>query len=202
MSLQLRLWIAALVIGVLAAAAGAIVHLNPGQGDAEARNRIGGPFTLVNGQGETVTEDSFDGQYRLVYFGYTYCPDVCPTSLLTITRALNSLAETAPQKARAVTPIFITVDPARDTPEIVGDYVSNFHERMVGLTGSPEQIAQAARAYKVRYWKVESEESSSYTMAHTASAFLMGPNGDYLTEFEHDAAPETIAQGLAERVSG
>lgn len=201
MTLALRLWISALAVAALAVVGGGILYFS-GDRDARAADEIGGPFTLVNGDGETVTEEKFDGQYKLVYFGYTYCPDVCPTSLLTVTRALNGLEKQAPEKANSITPIFITVDPERDTPEVVGDYVTNFHERMVGLTGSDAQIAEAAKQYRVRYWRVKGKDQTAYTMAHSAYTFLMGPDGEYIGRFDHKATAKQVQEMLAERISG
>ena len=161
---------------------------------------VGGPFELTDHTGETRTAEDFRGRYTLVYFGFTFCPDVCPTGLATMSRALESLAERAPKKAEAVVPIFITVDPERDDVEAMGAYVSHFHDRMVGLTGTPEQIAAAAKEYRVYYRKVEDEESGSYLMDHSSFIFLMGPEGEYLTHFTHETPVEELAAGLAERV--
>ncbi len=200
MSLALRLWISAVALAVLAVAGGGILYFTE-ERNAQAANRIGGPFTLVDTEGETVTNADFRGQYKLVLFGYTYCPDVCPTSLLTITRALHALEEQAPAKVQRITPIFISVDPERDTPKVLGDYVSNFHGSLVGLTGSDAQIAEAAKQYRVRYWRVQGEDESAYTMAHTAYTFLMGPEGELITRFDHKTPANEMAQVLAEQVS-
>lgn len=200
MSLALRLWISAVALAVLAVAGGGILYFTK-ERDAQAANRIGGPFTLVNTKGETVTEADFRGQYKLVFFGYTYCPDVCPTSLLNITRALNTLEKQMPEKVDNITPIFISVDPERDTTEVLGDYVSNFHDNVVGLTGSDAQIAEAAKQYRVRYWRVQGEDQSAYTMAHTAYIFLMGPEGKLITRFDHKTPASEMAQVLAKQVS-
>lgn len=161
---------------------------------------IGGPFELVNGQGQTVTEADFRGRYMLVYFGYTYCPDVCPTTLATMGQALDMLP---PETAEKITPVFITVDPERDTPELVGEYVKHFHPRLVGLTGTAEQIRTVTQAYRVYYQKVEEEgdDPDAYLMDHSAIAYLMGPDGAFLTHFSHGIAPEKMAETLAEQVS-
>lgn len=162
-----------------------------------ANAAIGGPFTLVNSQGKTVTDQDFRGQYTLVYFGYTFCPDVCPTSLSATGQALSLLPE---DKAARVTPIFISVDPARDTPKLVGDYVKHFHPRMVGLTGSPEQVKAAAKAYKVFYQKVEEEggDPEAYVMDHSAVTYLMDPDGNFVTHFSHGIPPQDMADRLAQ----
>jgi protein SCO1/2 len=158
---------------------------------------IGGPFTLVNTQGETVRAADFRGQYMLVYFGYTYCPDVCPTSLVDMSRGLNRLAETAPGKARQVTPVFITVDPARDDVPLMRAYVKNFHDRMVGLTGSPEQIKAAAGEYHVYYEKAQADRpEGEYLMNHSSYIYLIGPEGRYVDHFSHKTKADAIAEKL------
>ena len=157
---------------------------------------IGGPFTLVDTRGQTVTDADFRGQFMLVYFGYTYCPDVCPTSLSTIAAAFDILGD----KAEAIKPIFITVDPERDTREAMTDYVAAFHPRLVGLTGTAEQVAAAARAYRVFFSKVQEEgnDPDDYLMDHSAYVYLMDRDGKYLTHFPHGIAPEEMARQLAE----
>jgi len=181
-------------------------------GGATGTAEIGGPFTLVNTEGETVTADDFRGRYMLVYFGFTFCPDVCPTSLMDMTRALDRLAETAPGKAERVVPVFITVDPARDTVAVMDSYVENFHPRLVGLTGSAQQVAEAAAEYRVYYEKVAAEQyrggqaaaagdsGADYLMDHSSYIYLMGPDGRYLTNFKYGASPQEIAAGLRQHV--
>ena len=163
----------------------------------EGEALIGGPFTLVNHKGETVTDKSFRGQYMLVYFGYTFCPDVCPAELAVISDALEILGT----KAARVTPVFITIDPQRDSVEQMAEYVSNFDKRMVGLTGTPEQIKAAAKAYRVYFRKARDESSSAaYVMDHSSIIFLMGPQGKYLAHFAYGTKPEAMAAKLAELI--
>ena len=154
---------------------------------------IGGPFTLVDQDGRQVTEANFRGRFMLIYFGYTYCPDVCPTTLTTMADAVRLLGADEPK----VVPIFITVDPQRDTPDHLKMYVGYFHPRMVGLTGSAEQAAASAKAFRVYYAKVEDKEappdSDAYVMDHTSIVYLMGPDGRFLSNFGHGATPEQIA---------
>ncbi|WP_137123660.1 SCO family protein [Roseomonas sp. HF4] len=150
---------------------------------------LGGPFTLVDHTGRTVTERDFAGRALLVYFGFTYCPDVCPTELGTIAAALDAMG----QGADRVTPVFITVDPERDTPEAMADYVSRFHPRLVGLTGTADQIAQAARAYRVYYAKVRPRDSTDYLMDHSSFIYLVGPDGRVRSLFRPETSPEAIA---------
>ncbi len=155
--------------------------------------KVGGPFTLVDHTGKTVTDADFRGRYLLIYFGYTYCPDVCPTTLQTMTQALDLLGE----KAERVQPLFITVDPERDTADVLADYVTAFHPRLIGLTGAADQIARAAKAYGVYYAKAEpSEPDAPYLMDHSSFVYLMGPDGRYLTVFPHGTAPEDMAKTL------
>jgi len=156
---------------------------------------VGGPFTLVDHTGKTVTDKDFRGRYMLVYFGFTNCPDVCPSGLQVIAAALDKVGA----KADQVTPIFVTVDPERDTPDQLASYVSSFHPRLVGLTGSPEQIAAALKAYRVYAKKVEDPKSSAgFTYDHTSIIYLMDRNGDYLANFTHATSVDRIADRLAQ----
>lgn len=165
-----------------------------GRGGAmKAEMDIGGPFQLVDQQGRPVTDQTFRGQYMLVYFGYGYCPDVCPTELANLTAALDILGP----KADAVKPLFITVDPERDTPAFLADYVANFHPRLTGLTGTPEQIKAVAKAYKVYYAKAEQPGEADYLMDHTSFVYLMGPDGRFLSLFRGQTDPNTIAETIA-----
>ena len=155
---------------------------------------IGGPFSLVNQGGERVTEADFAGRYMLVYFGYTYCPDFCPMSLSTMTRALDLLE---PEQAERVVPVFITVDPERDTVEHLSEYAALFGPRLVALTGTAAETDAAARAYRVYHNKVEADASAAdYLMDHSVFTYLMGPDGRYVTHFGHDATPEEVAERL------
>jgi cytochrome oxidase Cu insertion factor (SCO1/SenC/PrrC family) len=188
--------IVAFAVGTLAA-----IYMRPSglpSATQSGRALIGGPFSLVNQHGERVTDEDFAGQYKLVYFGYTYCPDFCPMSLSSMTKALDLLE---PEQAERVTPIFISVDPERDTVEHLRDYAELFHPRLVALTGTPEEVDVAARAYSVYYNKVESDDSAAdYLVDHSVFTYLMGPDGEYLAHFGHDATPEEIAERLRQYV--
>ncbi|MDR3475106.1 MAG: SCO family protein, partial [Devosia sp.] len=151
--------------------------------------QVGGPFSLVDDTGKPVTQASWPGRWLLIYFGYTFCPDVCPTELQTIATALGALG---PQAARVV-PLFITIDPERDTPEHMAEYVKLFDARLIGLTGTPRQIAAVARAYRVYYAKVTPKESTTYLMDHSSYIYLVGPDGKLGMLFD----PGTSAQGIA-----
>ncbi len=151
---------------------------------------IGGPFTLTDHNGQTFTDADFAGKLTLVYFGYTLCPDVCPTTLQTVAQALDLLGE----DANGVQGLFISVDPERDTPEVLADYVPHFHEQITGLTGTAEQIAEVAKMYRVYFAKSETDDTSEYLMDHSSILYLMGPDGGYLTHIAHGATPEAIAE--------
>ena len=160
---------------------------------------VGGPFTLTDHEGRARTDKDFRGRFTLVYFGYTYCPDVCPTALQVITNAMEQLDENLQSK---ITPIFITVDPERDTVNHLKSYVENFHPRLVGLTGSTEQIAHAARIYRVYYSKSKNsiENLNDYLMDHSSIVFLMSPHGDYVTHFTHSTPMKKMVDVLRRNV--
>ncbi len=159
---------------------------------------IGGPFALENGNGQTVTDSDFRGKYMLVYFGYTYCPDVCPTTLTEVAGALDKLGP----KASLVQPIFITVDPQRDTPAAIKQYVSAFSPRIVGLTGTPEQIVSAEREYHVFAAKhVTGPGPNDYAMDHSSVLYLMGPNGRFIAPIDAEQTAPQLAQALAGLIS-
>lgn len=159
---------------------------------------IGGPFTLENGDGQTVTPASFRGEYMLVYFGYTYCPDVCPTTLNEVAAALDKLGP----KAKRIQPLFITVDPARDTPAALKQYTSAFSPRLMGLTGTPEEIAQAEREYHVYAAKhVVGPGPNDYTMDHSSVLYLMGPDGRFVAPLDAAGSAADLAQKLGDLVS-
>jgi len=153
---------------------------------------LGGPFTLTDHTGRTVTEADFAGRLLLVFFGFTYCPDVCPTELGTIAAALDLLGE----DAERVTPVLITIDPERDTPEALATYVALFHPRLVGLTGTAEQIAAVARSYRVYYAKVHPRDATDYLMDHSAFTYLVGPDGRVRSLFRPQTSPEAIAAAV------
>ena len=140
-----------------------------------ARGPIGGPFTLTDQHGKMRSDAEFRGKLMIIYFGYAFCPDVCPTDLMAITQALDALGP----KAESIQPIFITIDPERDT-KVLADYVKAFHPSLIGLTGSPDTIRRVANSYKAYYRKVEDKQSSQYSIDHSSVIYLMGRNGEYL----------------------
>jgi cytochrome oxidase Cu insertion factor (SCO1/SenC/PrrC family) len=158
---------------------------------------IGGPFTLTDQHGKEVTEKDFAGRYMLIYFGYTFCPDICPTSLTVMAAALDRLPQ---QQAEQVVPVFITVDPARDTVEQLAAYAPLFHPRLVALTGSEDEVREAARAWRV-YYHVPDEEGDAYLVDHSTFVYLMGPDGSYRTHFGIDASPEAMAEAIGEEIA-
>jgi len=165
-------------------------------GTAPLGVRIGGPFHLIDQHGAAVTDTDYRGRWMLVYFGYTFCPDVCPTELETIAAALGKLGPAAAK----VAPLFITVDPARDTPEVLARYVKLFDDRIVGLTGTPDEIAAVAREYRVYYAKV-TPDHSPYVLDHSSFVYLMDPNGRLAALFDPSTSAERMAAGIEERQS-
>jgi len=152
---------------------------------------IGGPFRLVDQNGKTVTDGDLKGKWSLVYFGYTHCPDACPTALNDISIALDGLGP----KRDAVRPVFITVDPERDTAEVLKAYVTSFDAPIMALTGTPEEIAQAAKEYRVYYAK-HPEAGGDYSMDHSSVIYVMDPEGRFTASFTHENTPEDIAERL------
>ena len=175
--------------GVLAlglAGAAAYLSFRPEQAAA-----IGGPFTLLDGNGRTVTERQFRGRWMLLYFGYTQCPDACPTALQDMANAVDLLP---PDKRKEVALVFITVDPERDTPAVVKDYVSGFEAGITALSGSATQVADAARAFRVYYAK--HPKDGGYDMDHSSIIYLMDPKGRFVANFTHETPPDRIATRL------
>ncbi len=175
-----------LFTGTTSAPGGAVV--------ATAGAAIGGPLTLTDSGGKRVTDADFRGRYVLIYFGYTFCPDVCPTELQAMGRALDLLGPAGEK----IVPVFISVDPARDTPETLGKYVRAFHPRMIGLSGSDDDIARAAKAFRVYYrlGRPSAPGAKDYLVDHTSFIYLMGPDGKLAVLLRGGAGAEAIAQGI------
>ena len=155
------------------------------------RGSIGGPFTLTDQNGKRRSDAEFRGKLMIVYFGYTWCPDVCPADLMTITQALDNLGVAA----EGVQPIFITIDPERDA-NVLADYVSAFHHSLIGLTGSADEIQKVADAYKAFYVKVPDERSGGYSIDHSGVIYLMGRNGEYLGFMPPRTDPDRLTEIL------
>lgn len=158
---------------------------------AGGTDQIGGPFELVNSKGETVSDKDVIAGPSLLYFGYTFCPDVCPLDTARNAEAVDIL-ET---RGQMVTPVFISIDPARDTPEVVGDFAANLHERMIGLTGSPEQVKAASKAYKT-YFKAQPAEDDYYLVDHSTFSYLVLPEHGFVEYFRRDETPEEMADRI------
>lgn len=157
---------------------------------------LGGPFALTSHQGRPVTEADFAGRYRLVYFGFTFCPDVCPVDLQTIGAGLREFERDDPERAERVQPLFVTVDPARDTPENLARYVAAFHPRLIGLTGTEAEISRTARAYGIYFQRGEPAADGAYAVDHTRIAILYGPEGRPIAIVPHDRGPAGVAEEL------
>lgn len=155
---------------------------------------IGGPFTLTDQTGRRVTEQDFRGRYMLLYFGYTHCPDMCPLGLQTMAQAMDALPAGLQER---VVPVFMTVDPARDTVETLKGYVELFHPRLVGLTGSEAEVADALKAFRVYARKAEGGTDEGYLVDHSTFTYLMDPDGAYVTHFGHGTTPESMAERLS-----
>ena len=158
--------------------------------------KIGAPFSLTDQDGHPRTDRDFAGRYRIVYFGYTFCPDVCPIDVQTIGAGLRAFEAKDPARASRVVPIFVTVDPARDTPPVLKEFVSAFHPRMVGLTGKPEAIAALAKAYGVAFEAEKPNAQGGYLVAHQRLTFLMDPAGKPVALLPADKAPQDVAAEL------
>ncbi len=167
-----------------------------------AREIVTGEFTLVDGTGAPVSDTDFRGSWLLVFFGFAHCPDICPTTLGTVARVMDELGA----DAEALQPLFITVDPARDTPEIVAAYAAAFHPKLIGLTGSEEQIAAAARSHRAYYAKVAESDGATahtddYVMDHSAHIYLMDPDGVYATAFSQATTVGAMVRIIRERMA-
>jgi protein SCO1/2 len=160
---------------------------------------LGGPFRLVDQDGKAVTDATYAGKFMLIYFGFTFCPDVCPTELQAMATAIDDLGG----PGEMVQPILISVDPERDTPAQLKEYVASFHPRLVGLSGSGTEIAAVAKAYRVYYAKGPVDADGNYVMDHTSFVYLMGPDGKLRSVFRAGTAPEAMASEIEKQmVSG
>jgi len=199
--LRIALWsgsIAAVVIGLV------LVVLRAGgppsqqvvyTGTADIRSE----FSLVDHRGRAVTQDDYADRWQLVFFGFTHCPDICPTTLAYLGSVLDLLGP----KADRVAPLFVSVDPDRDTPDVLSDFVAAFHPRLIGLTGSPKQVADAARAFKVYHERLDDKDApDGYRMAHAGHIYLMRPGGAFEAVFlEGDQPPQALADEIALRLA-
>jgi protein SCO1/2 len=192
--------ILALLVGLAAGIVSAVLlfvipsHTGGPAQTSTGRALIGGPFSLVDPTGKRVTDKDFAGRPMLVYFGFTNCPDVCPAGLQVIAAALDRLGD----KAKGQTPIFITVDPERDTPEALGKYVASFHKGIIALSGSPEDIAAVTKAYRVYATKVpDDSRPGEYSVDHSSFMYLMSSSGEFVKHFPHNVDAGELASEIA-----
>lgn len=183
------------LFGALALAACSPAPVAPARPPLEGA-RIGGPFALTDQNGRSVSDRDFAGKYRIMYFGYTFCPDVCPTDVQAIGGALKSLERTDPAVAAKVVPIFVTVDPARDTPAVLKAFVSAFHPRMVGLTGSAQQIDRVKKEFAVFSAKGDASPGGGYLVNHSRQAYLMAPDGKPIALLPQEQGPQAVADEI------
>lgn len=195
-----------LSIALLAAGA-SLAGCSGGSAPAEAEEapltgaRIGGPFTLTDQRGNTVRDSDFAGQYRLIYFGYSFCPDVCPVDMNRLMLGLRQFERAEPARGRQVQPIFISVDPERDTQAVLANFAPQFHPRLLALTGTAQQVRTAADAYLVRYSRQEGSRPDAYLVAHTQLAYLMGPQGQPIALLPIDDPATPADEGAPELVA-
>ena len=193
-SLPLIYGLVGLLAALLILGTGAFFWLS----DGGTASLVGGPFALQDGSGRRVTDRDFRGKYMLVYFGYTFCPDVCPTTLNEVSDALDHLGA----KADRLQPIFITVDPKRDTPAVVKQYAEAFTPKLLGMTGTPDEIAKVANEYRVYYAEHRTGPGANdYTMDHSSVLYLMGPDGKFIAPIRTDESGPEIAADLGKLMS-
>lgn len=184
---NLRLWLMLAIAVLLAAGLGWMrFGASPAPSGNLAGASIGGAFTLIDQDGKTVRDTDFAGRWRLMYFGYGFCPDVCPTDLALVGRGLAAFEAAAPVLGATVAPIFITIDPQRDTPATLKPFVAAFHPRLVGLTGTQTQISGVTRAYGVYARRMETGDPDNYLMDHSAMVYLFDPDGKPVAFLPHD----------------
>jgi len=183
---------AALLVVILAGTGALAIMFSRPPAHPPAATYVGGPFSLTDGTGKTVTDRDFRGKYMLVYFGYTHCPDACPTTLGDLATAIDTLP--AADRARLV-PVFITVDPERDTPKIMGDYAHAFGPEFVGLTGTPDALRTLEAAYHV-YAEKHPLAHGDYAMDHTSIIYVIGPDGEFVGVISDDTKPPEMARRL------
>ena len=189
MNVRIFAWLAPLVL--IAACSPAEPSASPPLEGA----RIGGSFTLTNQDGKRMSDAALEGRYRMMYFGYTFCPDVCPVDVQNLAAGLKLLEKSDPALAERVVPVFVTIDPARDTPAVLKQFVSAFHPRMIGLTGTPEEISKVAKEFAIFYQRGKGTPDG-YMMDHSRQAYLMSPEGKPLALLPQDETPQAIADEI------
>jgi protein SCO1/2 len=157
---------------------------------------IGGPFALIDQNGHRRSDRDFAGRYRIVYFGYTHCPDVCPADLLVMSKALDRFEKTDPARGAAIQPLFVTVDPERDTPPVLKAYLASFHPRLIGLTGTPAEIARVAKEYVATYSRGPAEPDGDYPVGHSRQMLLMGRSDEPVALLPADQGADAVVTEL------
>tara|TARA_Y100001001_G_C7983617_1_gene300322 strand:- start:221 stop:820 length:600 start_codon:yes stop_codon:yes gene_type:complete len=157
---------------------------------------IGAEFTLTGEDGDPVSWSGFDGQYRTLYFGYTYCPDVCPVDTQRAMAGLKAFEQANPELGAQIQPLFVSVDPARDTPAVLAEFTDSFHPRLIGMTGTKEQIDAVTEAFAAVYSIEDPNEAGGYLVGHTNITYLFGPDGEPLAMLPTDQGPEAVAAEL------
>lgn len=192
-----KIYMTVLVLGLAAILGGFAIYSRHSGDSRDATGpgvaAIGGSFALTDHAGRRVTDADYRGRYMLIFFGYTYCPDVCPTELQVMTHALDTMGAAGER----IAPVFITVDPERDTVEQMKSYVENFSPRLVGLTGTPEEIAAVAKAYRVYYAKSGKADAADYLVDHSSIIYLMDTEGRFLKHFTYTTDAKALAESLA-----
>ena len=189
-------WVVAALF--VAALAGVYATMNtPLFGQRDSRALVGGPFTLVDSNGKRVTDRDFRGKLMLVFFGYAHCPDICPTELQTLSDVMEKLGP----DAEKVAPVFISVDPGRDTPEELSSYMKNFDPRITGLTGEEKDIERVAKAYRVYYRKAAESGANDYSVDHSAFVYFMDGEGKYVTHFPFNVRAGTILTAIKNKIA-
>lgn len=196
---RIALWVVFALTLVLAAGLGWLRFAAPPPGNM-AGSSLGGAFALIDQDGKPVSDKDFAGRYRLMYFGYTFCPDVCPTDVGLIARGLKAFEVQQPMLGARVQPIFITVDPARDTPAALKSFVAAFHARLIGLTGRPADIEAVKKAYGIYAKRVETSDPQNYLMDHFAVIYLFGPDGRAIAFLPHGSTAAEVTDMLATHV--
>lgn len=189
------LWLVVAVLVVVAAGLGWMRFTAPPEGNL-AGSTLGGDFALVDQDGKPASAAAFAGSYRLMYFGYTFCPDVCPTDVAIIAKGLKAYESSRPARGARVQPVFITVDPERDDPRSVKAFVSAFHPRLVGLTGTPAQVDAVRKAYGIYARKVPTSDPANYLVDHFAVIYLFGPDGAPIAFLPHGTTAAEVTRML------
>ena len=185
---------------VLAALLLTACNAQPAEEPPLAGAALGGDFTLTGEDNSPVSWSDLDGKYRIVYFGYAFCPDVCPTDVQRAMAGLKQFEESEPDLGAQIQPLFVTIDPERDTPEVVAEFTDAFHPRLIGLTGSPEEVKAAAGKFAVYYARGADSEAGGYLMDHSNITYLFGPAGEPIAMLPTDEGPDAVATELAKWV--